>query len=73
VLDHGSAIFVWLGSTGSSGAGGWSREALSSAAQGFVEGLASGRLPLPEVRDIAEVCTRNSSVCIWSVICHRED
>ena len=53
VLDHGSAVFIYLGTLAARGS--WSPEALASAAQGFVQGLAEGRLPMPEVRTIAEV------------------
>ena len=63
VLDHGSHIFIWLGSDHADGAGaaasaqanGWTRDVVEAAAQGFVAGLADGRFPVPEVRVATEV------------------
>lgn len=63
VLDHGSHIFIWLGSShagpgGSAGGAqtnGWTRDVVEAAAQGFVAGLAEGRFPVPEVRLAVEV------------------
>ena len=64
MLDHGSHIFIWLGTAhacGNAGAGpasqasGWTRDVVEAAAQGFVAGLADGRFPVPEVRVAVEV------------------
>jgi len=68
VLDHGSHIFIWLGTAhgGSAGAGhesqanGWTRDVVEAAAQGFVAGLADGRFPVPEVRVAVEVLLRST-------------
>lgn len=46
VLDHGTAIYVLLGSR---------EDAAASEAHTFVETLATGRLPLPDVRFIDAV------------------
>ena len=63
VLDHGSHIFIWLGTAHAGGAAagsetqgnGWTRDVVEAAAQGFVAGLADGRFPVPEVRVAFEV------------------
>ena len=69
VLDHGSAIFVWLGGAESGDRDG---EGLAAAARGFVDSLAEGRLPLPEVRTIAQVtpCKKVERRAAWSVTSH---
>lgn len=54
MLDHGTAVFIWLGASGAL-PGGWNRAVLEAAAQGFVAGLAEGRFPVPEVRVALEV------------------
>lgn len=54
VLDHGTHVFIWLGKSGG-GVDGWTQELMEAAAQGFVEGLAQGRSPVPEVRTAVEV------------------
>jgi len=69
VLDHGSHIFIWLGTAHAGGGGGagpespangWTRDVVEAAAQGFVAGLADGRFPVPEVRVAVEVLLRST-------------
>ena len=74
MLDHGSHIFIWLGTAsataggtaGGAHANGWTQDVVEAAAQGFVAGLADGRFPVPEVRVAVEVPQLVASVRVGS-------
>lgn len=53
MLDHGTAIYVLLG--GSSGSRMEDPAAVAAAAHAFVDCIAAGRLPLPDVHFIEAV------------------
>lgn len=66
VLDHGSHIFIWLGSGLPESPGAetlaaapgapWMRGRAEAACQQLVGALAAGRFPVPECRTVLEVC-----------------
>lgn len=72
VLDHGSHIFIWLGSglpaspgveTLAAGAGApWTRGRAEAACQQLVGALAAGRFPVPECRTVLEVRARKPAI-----------
>ena len=68
VLDHGSNIFVWLGSGLPAAPGAetlaaapdtpWTRGRAEAACQQLMGALAAGRFPVPECRTVLEVRAR---------------